>query len=337
MVLSFSDEREALFEVPIKHEAHLQIPVKQYPGIDWKLIFGGDGSTLSPLTIMERETGAAVLLRTIKRSIKNKPDNYMYPVVPISPTKPLAGEPSKPSRHGWAEEYVAFQKARIQHHSLSQKNFGAANKPLGPTTGSPNVSNMALPPTPQNEPLGIAYKTPITNMQVPTETGGDEGKRVVLAEAISKIEKERNEVLDAVMEEEAALDAPGGGKKEDNTNNLNAAAQPLGDITALQDTFFLRMQVQEEERLKRREALMNELGLHFWITGATAEEVADGQKRLELMISHSVEEYKRKIDEDGYQPASEIKEDADKANNAMERNHMEDKLDKEQSVEIKLV
>lgn len=258
-------------EVLARFEAHLPIPIEQYPAIDWKLLFAGNGSTdaLAPLTYLERETGAAILIRTIKRSIANKTSNHMPPslAAPRDPFSRLGGEPM----------------------SWLRKDKRMAD----------NLSNMPFPPTPKADDLAVvkeakaAAQAPQAQAKAEIEEKPDEkAKSGEKAEEDTPPDGKEEEVKDAAPAEAQDEQPKEADKKPEDAD----AEAPADDFGRYEQDFFKRLEKEEEERQKRREELMKEIGLHLWITADTDSAVAEAKARLEAMIDGAIREYQDRED-----------------------------------------
>lgn len=273
-------------EVLARFEDHLPIPIEQYPAIDWKLLFAGDGSTeaLAPLTYLERETGAAVLIRTIKRSIANKTSNHMPPslTAPKDPFARLGGEPMS-----WMRKDKRM---------------------------TDNLSNMPFPPTPKADDLAVvkeAKKTAQTPAQQDAPGDKADARAHAVGEANSADKADAPPVFEPGAKEDAPAKAAEPKKAKESSAGKDADEKPpvVDDFGKYERDFFKRLEQEEEERQKRREELMKEIGLHLWICADVESAVVEAKARLQAMIDGAIREYQDR--EDVAENWTDDEEDAD--------------------------
>ncbi|KAJ9092072.1 hypothetical protein QFC19_008846 [Naganishia cerealis] len=310
-------------------EDWLLVPAKKYPLINWRLLFGGTGATVSPLTLIERETGAAILVRNMKRTVNRRPPGYRGGGV--------GGSAGLAEVQRFQEALAALQRAE-REAAMNAVALGGTNE--GIRGGD---SNAAIPPTPKNEPVeggGSGGK----NGQLPADgapLGGlpnlNLADSAMITPAPSSPAEDKKQ-LPAADEEVKAAALPvlreedevkaGGEKKADvaseSKKGIVSAEKKKEDENAM-DVDELDPQVKRknssdtaaaEASLDPRKAPENkDIGLHCWIVGTLQSEVDDTYARIQKLIDHAIKEYEPwlELQEESSEEEEEVEDESDEA------------------------
>ncbi|KAJ9103745.1 hypothetical protein QFC21_002205 [Naganishia friedmannii] len=281
-------------------EDWLLIPAKKYPLINWRFLFGGDGQKLSPLTLIERETGAAILVRNMKRTMNRRP-----------PGASSMGGAGFAEVQRFQEALAALQRAERE---VAINAVAADGNGRGTNEGiRGGDSNAAIPPTPKDEPLeGGGKQLPadgmvlgalppllLTDTAVTTpapSSPAEDKKQLPAAADVEKaaalpVLKEEDEVKDPADKKPAA---PAEDKKDSD-----APEEDKKDVV-VEEKKEDEMDVDEPEVIKpkvevpldpRKAPENKDIGLHCWIVGTLQSEVDHAYARVEKMIGYAIKEY----------------------------------------------
>ncbi|KAJ9120983.1 hypothetical protein QFC24_004963 [Naganishia onofrii] len=285
-------------------EDWLLIPAKKYPLINWRFLFGGDGQKLSPLTLIERETGAAILVRNMKRTMNRRP-----------PASSGMGGAGFAEVQRFQEALAALQRAERE---AAVNAVAADGNGRGTNEGiRGGDSNAAIPPTPKNEPvegggkqlpaegmaLGALPNLLLTDTAVTTpapSSPAEDKKQLPAAEedkaAVLPVLKEEDEVKEPA---EKKADTPG---EDDKDAVVEAKKEDEMDVD----------EPKVEMPLDPRKAPENkDIGLHCWIVGTLQSEVDHAYARIEEMIGHAIKEYEAWLELQEEESSEEEEEEVD--------------------------
>ncbi|KAJ9120029.1 hypothetical protein QFC22_002926 [Naganishia vaughanmartiniae] len=306
-------------------EDWLLIPAKKYPLINWRFLFGGDGQKLSPLTLIERETGAAILVRNMKRTVNRRP-----------PGASGMGGAGFAEVQRFQEALAALQRAERE----AAINVVAAD---GNGRGTNEAirggdSNAGIPPTPKNElvegggkqlpaegmALGALPNLLLTDTAVttPTPSSPAEDKKQLPA-----AEEDKAAALPVLKEEDEAKDyaekkaeAPEDDKKDVIVEDREKAIVEDKKEPIVEDKKDDEMDVDEPEVVKpkvevpldpRKAPENKDIGLHCWIVGTLQSEVDHAYARVEEMIEYAVKEYEAWLELQEEESSEEEEEDVE--------------------------
>ena len=268
---------DSLGEVVQRYEAHLLIPTKSYPLINWRTALLGTGEGLQPLTWIERETGAAILIRTLRRSIIRKPAPFGLAA--------LSGAMSDSS-----PELKRLEDALFAVQSKVEMGAGGVAKAGGLNTNAPpsvDASNMALPPTPKPDenPSGrLLPNAPDVRLKVATT--GNSGPNTPPARS------------------------PTAGKGESSTHQLPLGQGKLTDekpVATAAETDVEASVPMPGRKLdihpKLTGAVGEEIGLHCWIIATLQEEVDQAAVMLQTLFEEKIKMFEDWAEENEFDPA----------------------------------
>lgn len=281
-------------EIPGRCEDWLLIPVKKYPLINWRFLFGGTGATLSPLTLIERETGAAILVRNMKRTM-NRRSAVGY--------GGMMGSAGFAEVQRFQEALAALQKAEKEAAAMAVAEGTGGGGTANGVRGTD--SNAAIPPTPKNEGLegvkhrqlpgdggALASSPPNINIKLadaavttPAPSSPiQEDSKLPAAEPLAKAAGN----LLALKEEEEEL------KGKDGKTVAVALVEPKTN----NDKMDVDKPVDAEDKpviqeiIDPRTAPENkDIGLHCWIVGTLQSEVEHAYARIQELIESAIKEF----------------------------------------------
>ena len=296
----FPVQFDSLGEVVQRYEAHLLIPIKSYPLINWRTALLGTGEGLQPVTLMERETGAAILIRTMKRSIHRKPAPFGL--------GGLSGAMSdtSPELKRLEDALLAVQN-KIDQPPRQQPVV--TNAPP-----SPDASNMPLPPTPKPDenPNGrLLPNAPDVRLKVATGNSGPVTP-APKSPTMGKDEKVEGEKSTHVMPlgqnrsppptklplgpvAETPETEEGKAMEVDGKNKGEMQADPSVPLPAAKPESI-------EEPPKRTGAVGEEIGLHCWVIGILEEEVDMAVEKLQALFDEKIRMFEDWARENEFDP-----------------------------------
>lgn len=281
-------------EIPGRCEDWLLIPAKKYPLINWRFLLGGTGQTVSPLTLIERETGAAILVRNMKRTMNRRATGGLAGMM---------GGAGFAEVQRFQEALAALQKAERDAAAMAITEGNGGGGTANAVRGSD--SNAAIPPTPQDDlpegaknrqlpgggeptssPPNVKLADAAVTTPAPSSPIQAEAKLVGQTEAQVAQDKTPGNLPALKKEEEIkgkadqqTPDAVADGKKEEEAKM--EVDKPVGsDIST------------EPEPIDPRTAPENkDIGLHCWIVGILQSEVDHAYARIQELIDYAIKEY----------------------------------------------
>lgn len=283
-------------EIPGRCEDWLLIPAKKYPLIDWRFLLGGTGQTLSPLTLIERETGAAILVRNMKRTMNRRATG--------GPAGMMGGAGFAEVQR-FQEALAALQKAERDAAAMAVTEGNGGGGTANAVHGSD--SNAAIPPTPKDDlpegaknrqlPGGGQPTSSLPNVNVkladaavttpaPSSPILVEAKPVGPTEA-QVVQDKTPGNLPALKEEEEIKDKSNQQIPDVVANGKKEAAEKM-EVDKLVGSDI----PTEPELIDPRTAPENkDIGLHCWIVGILQSEVDHAYARIQELIDYAIKEY----------------------------------------------
>lgn len=296
-------------EIPGRCEDWLLIPAKKYPLINWRFLLGGTGQTLAPLTLIERETGAAILVRNMKRTLNRRPTKGVGGMI---------GSAGFAEVQRFQEALAALQKAEREAAAMAVNEGtgggGTANAVRG------GDSNAAFPPTPKDDGA-----EGIKNRQLPGDggvTSSPPNVNIKLADAAVTTPASSSPILDeaklasaADAQNKAPNNLPVVKEEEELKEKPEQIATDLAvdEVKKQDDKMDIDKPVElavptEPEVIDPRTAPENkDIGLHCWIVGILQSEVDHAYARIQELIDGAIREYEVWLEEHG----EETEEDED--------------------------
>jgi hypothetical protein len=286
-------------EVSTQHEAHLLIPVKSYPLINWNVALAGKGNELQPVTRIERATGAAILIRNVKRTIHRKVIPELEGIARLMPEMPvefnqlndkLAAIASK------TEAYVSRQGAALGTNAAP--SLDVSNRPLPPTPKLeddvkgkllPHGSDLKIKVDANMGPGTPALESPITK----GEKG--QGDKSTQAFPFGPFESGAQGVLPVVSEHPETKKEGDAMEVDEQIKEAHGPSVPF-------------------PAAKKAPAAGTEdhIGLHFWIIGHIEEECMRAVDMLQDLIDENIKIFERWAQDNDFDPAQyDEKEDDD--------------------------
>ncbi|GHJ83779.1 hypothetical protein NliqN6_0181 [Naganishia liquefaciens] len=296
-------------EIPGRCEDWLLIPVKKYPLINWRFLFGGTGQTLSPLTLIERETGAAILVRNMKRTMNRRPTGGLGGL--------MAGAGFAEVQR-FQEALAALQKAERDAAAMAA-NEGNVGGGAGATAA--RGSNAAFPPTPKDDipegaknrqlpegggptrsPPNVNIKLADAAVTTPAPSSPTQAEpKVTVDTDAHKAHDQKPGNLPALKEEEEL-------KEKQDQKQPHVAADPKkeNEVRMEIDKPLVPETSVEPEVIDPRTAPENkDIGLHCWIVGILQSEVDHAYAKIQDLIHHAINEYEVWQEEHGNQSEEE--------------------------------
>lgn len=282
-------------EIPGRCEDWLLIPVKQYPLINWRFLFGGTGTTLAPLTLIERETGAAVLVRNMKRTLNRRP---------LGGPGGMMGGAGFAEVQRFQEALAALQKAEKEAAAMAVAEGTGGGGTANGIRGAD--SNAAIPPTPKNEDLEN-----VKHRQLPGDGGALTSSlpniNIKLADAAVTTPAPSSPIQNDSKRPAAEPSAKVAGnlpalKEEEELKGKTEKAQGDGEaeLKADNDEMDVDKPVEKEEEPVVQEVIdprtapeNKDIGLHCWIMGTLQSEVEHAYARIQELIESAIKDFEQ--------------------------------------------
>lgn len=301
-IVQFSVQYDSQSEIPGRCEDWLLIPVKKYPLINWRFLFGGTGATLAPLTLIERETGAAILVRNMKRTMNRRP---------IGGASGMMGSAGFAEVQRFQEALAALQKAEKEAAAMAVAEGTGGGGTANGIRGAD--SNAAIPPTPKNEGLeGVKHRQlpgdggaltaspPNINIKLadaavttpaPSSPIQEDSKLPVpepLAKAVGNLPALKEEEEVKAKEEKADADGPAKLKANDDKMDVDKPIE-TEDQPAVPEVIDPRTAPENKD-----------IGLHCWIVGTLQSEVEHAYAKIQELIEYAIKEFEEWEEEQEY-------------------------------------